>query len=264
MYKFYNVISDITKYNQCKKAKVKQVLVSFFYLKDNEKLLNTLINDKEIEILVDSGLFSYWNSAKINEEQARQYCKDYINFVSKQCNYENFIGFFELDFDLIGFDYHEFVKPYQKELLYLTNKIILICQKKRSIDDIRDMIITDVNTIAIPFCSSVERTYFDWHLLIDLIHKRNKRVHLLGCSTADYLQFADQSDSSSWFMTAAMGDETRLINNEIKTFHYTDSEEIKQTYDERAIKNAYFYSHDFQDYVNKKKDNLRIEILRLF
>lgn len=264
MYKFYNVISDVIKYNQCKKADVKQVLISYYYLRNNNKLLQLLIDDKDIEILVDSGLFSYSNSVKINQEEARKYCEEYILFVEKHCNYDNFVGFFELDFDLIGYDYHDFVLPYQKRLVYLTDKIILITQKKRTIDDIKDMIIKDVKTIAIPFFSSLERKYFDYHLLIDMIHKRGKKVHLLGCSTIEYLQLVEQSDSSSWFMSAAMGEEARLIYGEIKTFHYKESEIIKQTYDERAVKNAHFYSHDFQNYVNYKKENYNYEILRLF
>lgn len=262
-YKFYNVISDLIKYRQCKKAGATQMLVSYYYLKDNHRLLHQLINDDEIDVIVDSGLFSYANSVKIDEQGAIDYSNQYIEFVKKYCDYKCFKGFFELDFDLIGYDYHSFVKPFQDRLLDATNKIILICQKKRTIDDFKEMLEKPVETIAIPFFSSVERTYFDYHLLIDMAHEKNKRVHLLGCSTAEFLKYVEQSDSSSWFMSAAMGEEARLILGKIQTFHYLESDEIAKTYDERAVRNAKFYATEFQDLVNKSKEN-QIEVLRLF
>lgn len=262
-YKFYNVISDVIKYEQCKKAGVKQMLISYYYLRSDSRLLNKLINDDEIEVIVDSGLFSYCNSVEIDEQGAIAYSNEYISFVEKYCDYKCFKGFFELDFDLIGYDYHSFVKPFQKRLLDATNKIILICQKRRTIDDIDEMLEQNIETIAIPFASSVERTYFDYHYIIDKAHAKNKRVHLLGCSTADYLKFAEQSDSSSWFMSAAMGEEARLLMGKIQTFHYLESDEIAKDYDTRAVRNARFYANEFQDLVNKKKEK-PIEILRLF
>ena len=264
MYKFYHVISDVIKYNQCKTAGVKQMLVSYFYLRKDDKLLNLLINDNEIEVIVDSGLYSYSNSVEITDEEAKKYSEEYISFIEKNEHYSCFKSFFELDFDLIGYDYHEFVKPYQERLLKATDKMILICQKGRTIEDIESLLTRNINTIAVPFASSIERNYFDWRLLIDMIHNAGKRVHLLGCSTVDYLVYADQSDSSSWFMTAAMGEESRLINNRIKTFHYTESEEVEKQYNERAINNAKFYKNEFQDLVNKKQNQTRHEFLRLF
>lgn len=262
-YKFYNVISDVIKYNQCKKAGVKQMLISYYYLRNNDRLLNLLVNDKEIEIVVDSGLFSYYNSVKITTDEVIKYSNEYIEFINKYHNQENFVGFFELDFDLIGYDYKTFVKPFQKRLLDITDKIILICQKKRTIEDIEEMLEQNVKTIAIPFASSVERNYFDYHLIIDKAHEKNKRVHLLGCSTPKYLRFAEQSDSSSWFMSAAMGEEARMYNKAIQTHHYRDSKEIAEDYETRAVRNAKFFSTQFQDLVNDMKSK-KIEILRLF
>lgn len=263
MYKFFSVISDVIKYNQCKKAGVKQMLISYYYLMKNDKLLNLLINDKEIEIIVDSGLYSFSNSVKINEHEIAEYKEKYFNFVKKIHNIEQFKGFFELDFDLIGYDYHSFVKPIQEEFLKITGKMILITQKNRTIDDIRQMTRENINCIAIPFASSVERNYFDYNLIIDIIHDAGKRVHLLGCGTIDYLVNVEQSDSSSWFMSAAMGEETRLINGKMTTFHYTESEQINDDYHSRAINNAKFYATDFQNIINKKKEEPKSQ-LRLF
>lgn len=262
-YKFYNVISDVIKYNQCKKAGVKQMLISYYYLRNNDNLLEKIINDNEIEVIVDSGLFSYYNSVEITEEEVIKYSNEYINFIEKYCNNDVFKSFFELDFDLIGYDYKTFVKPFQNRLLSITDKMILICQKRRTIDDIDEMLTKNIKTIAIPFASSIERNYFDYHLIIDKAHKKNIRVHLLGCSTPKYLRFAEQSDSSSWFMSAAMGEEARMINKKIQTFHYTESDKIAEDYDTRAIRNAKFFSNDFQDLVNEMKQT-KIEILSLF
>lgn len=264
MYKFYHVISDVIKYNQCKQAGVTQMLVSYFYLRKDKRLLNLILKDEEIEVIVDSGLYSYSNSVEITEEEAKIYSDEYINFIKKYQHYNCFKSFFELDFDLIGYDYHSFVKPFQERLLNATDKMILICQKGRTIKDIEEMLTRNITTIAIPFASSVERNYFDWRLMIDMIKAKNKRIHMLGCSTVDYLVYADQSDSSSWFMAAAMGEECRLINGRIQNFHYTEAKVIEREYNDRAINNARFYKNEFQDLVNKKQAEPRHEFLRLF
>ena len=262
-YKFYNVISDMIKYRQCKESGVKQVLISYFYLRQNEKLLETLIHDDEIEIIVDSGLYSYFNSVKITDADAIRYSLEYIDFVREYSSYDCFVGFFELDFDLIGYSYYNFVKPFQEKLLSLTDKIILICQKRRTIEDIEEMLTKNIKTIAIPFASSIERNWFDYHLIIDKAHEKNKRVHLLGCSTPKYLRYAEQSDSSSWFMSAAMGEEARMKKDVLYTIHYSESEEIAKDYETRAKRNAKLYSTEFQKVVNElKKTN--VEVLRLF
>ncbi len=72
-YRFHHVISDMIKYRQIKEANVKQCLVSYFYLMKNKELYETLKNDKDLNVLVDSGLYSFWNSVKIDEENAREY-----------------------------------------------------------------------------------------------------------------------------------------------------------------------------------------------
>jgi len=262
-YKFYFVISDVIKYKQCKKNHAKQVLISYFYLRNNEKLLKLLKEDDDIEIIVDSGLYSFSNSQEIDEYESKKYCNEYIEFIKENHANKNFIGFFELDFDLIGYNYHNFVKYYQNILLGITNKIILIMQKKRTILDLEEMLSKDINTIAIPFASRVERKYFDYLYIIDIIKRSNKRIHLLGCSTAEYLVSADQSDSSSWFMTAAFGEQMRITNNMIETHHYSEGEEISTIYEERIDNNVKEYLK-FEEFINNKKNSNNYEIQRLF
>lgn len=262
-YRFHHVISDMIKYRQIKAAGSKHCLVSYFYLMKNDELYETLKNDKEMLVLVDSGLYSFWNSVKVDEKSARDYAEKYIAFVEKASANENFVGFFELDFDLINFDYHTFVKPYQERLLAITNKIVLITQKRRSIEDIKELLSKPVDTIAIPFSASTERKYFDYQYIIKMAHEAQKRVHLLGCSTVDYLVHAEQSDSSSWFMSGAMGSEVHIINNRITTFHYSEWDEVAETYNERAIKNAKKYI-EIEELVNKKKQEKNYEQLFLF
>lgn len=262
-YRFHHVISDMIKYRQIKEANVKQCLVSFFYLMKNKELYETLKEDKDLLVLVDSGLYSFSNSVEIDENGAKEYAEKYIEFVKEASKNDNFIGFFELDFDLIGFDYHTFVLPYQKRLLDITNKIVLITQKKRTIKDIETLLEKDVNTIAIPFASSVERNYFDYNYIINKAHEKGKRVHLLGCSTVNYLIHAEQSDSSSWFMGAAMGSEVFIINNKVTSLHYSESDKVAEKYHDRAINNARKYI-EIQELVNKKKKESFHEQISLF
>lgn len=237
-YKLYYVINDVLSYSQFKQAGAKQCLISFFYLRKNQALYDLLVNDKDINIVVDSGLYSFFNSVEINEIEARKYSEEYIKFVSENCRHDNFVGFFELDFDLIGLDYYEFVKPYQARLLELTDKIILIMQKKRTMQDLDEMLEKDIKTIAIPFSSNKERKYFDYISIIDKAHSKNKGVHLLGCATVKYLPLCEQSDSNTWQFAAAFGEQIFLIDGKLKRKHWKNCPEVSTDYRERRIRNV--------------------------
>lgn len=241
-YKFFIVCTDRHSYKIIKKNGGNKILISYFYLRKSKSMKEILASDNETEFLIDSGLFSYYSGANgtdRNYENLMKYFDEYINFVKENCNRENIKGFFELDFDLCGLDYHTQVKSLQKRLLDITNKIILICQKGRTMEDIEEMCKQNVETIAIPFASNIERKWFDYHLIIDLAHKNNKRVHLLGCATSKYCKYAEQSDSSTWIKEGAYGREFKIFDNDLKCFHWTATKHLKDDDEMKINKDDY-------------------------
>lgn len=266
-YRFYHVVSHIGEYRIMKELGVKQILISYFYLRKSEELYNTIIADKDMNVIIDSGLFSFaakTKGAENTEESCRQYSEEYIDFVSKNHKVENIISFFELDFDVIGYDYHTFVKPYQQRLLEITDKIVLIMQKGRTIEDLKEMCTRYVHTISIPFATDVERGYFDYLLICDIAHHYGKRVHMLGCSTPHYLRFAEQSDSSAWIMHSIYGSQTMVVGNELKTFHWSECDKVdKDDYKERKKQSAMAFM-ELERIVNTTKEEKPMQVLRLF
>lgn len=259
-YRFYHVVSHEGEFNIIKELGIKQILVSYFYLRKNKKLYNAILENKDVEVIIDSGLFSYsmgTKGADTSENKCREYAEEYIKFIQENHNVENIISFFELDFDLIGYDYHAFVRPYQQRLLEITDKIVLIMQKGRTLEDLRDMCTRYVHTISIPFAGLEERKYFDYMLICDIAHRYNKRVHMLGCSNIDYLRFADQSDSSSWIMQSIYGSQTMIVGDKLQSVHWTESDMVdKDDYIERKKQSAIAYK-ELNTIVNKiKKDSL--------
>lgn len=266
-YRFYHVVSHLGEYNILKEIGVKQILISFFYLRKNEELLKAVLENKDIKVVIDSGLYSFsmgTKDANPCEENCRRYSEQYISFVEKYHDAENIVSFFELDWDLIGYDYHTFVRPYQQRLLEITDKIVLIMQKGRSIEDLKEMCTRYVKTISIPFAGEKERQYFDYLLICDIAHKYNKRVHMLGCSAAEYLVYAEQSDSSSWIMQSIYGSQTMCVGNELKSFHWSECDLVdKEDYLERKKQSAIAYK-ELEKIVNKKKEDVDYKVLRLF
>lgn len=190
------------------------------------------------------------------------YSNEYKQYIKSVCELQHFKGFFELDLDLIDKDYQSYVKPIQKELLDITDKIILIAQKRRTIEDIIEMCEQNVHCIAIPFASSVERKWFDYKLIIDIAHQHNKRVHLLGCADQNYLNDVEQSDSSTWARASAFGEQNIMCGNQLIRFHWRDTDLINK---DDATQRSIDCVNEFlkmQQYVN---DNYkRIDQLRLF
>ena len=263
-YRMYFVVTSYQALQLVKKSNATNILVSFNYIKKDKKLYDTILKERNFKILIDSGLYSFSNSYKseITDKEIKKYYREYKSYIERNCDFENIEGFFELDFDLIGKDYHTFVKPMQEELLKLTDKIILIAQKKRTIDDIKEMCKQNIHCIAIPFASSVERKYFDYQLITDIAHENNLKVHLLGCTDQKYLNDVEQSDSSTYARASAFGEQNIMVGNVLKRFHWRDTDLIpKDNNEERSI-NCINEFVKMQNYINETKNT--IKQLRLF
>lgn len=263
-YKMYFVVTSFQALQLVKKTNAKHILISYFYLRKDRRLYDAVLKEREFKILIDSGLYSFWNAKenKTNDKEIKKYFKEYKSYIERNNDCENIIGFFELDFDLIGKDYHTFVKPMQEELLKITDKIILIAQKKRTIEDIKEMCQQNIHCIAIPFSSSVERKYFDYNLIIDIAHEHNLRVHLLGCTDQKYLNDVEQSDSSTYARASAFGEQNLMIGNELKRFHWSETDLISKDDNEKRSIDCINEFIKMEKYINETKKG--IKQLRLF
>ena len=258
-YNLYFVVTSNSALQLIKKTKAKNILISFYYLKKDRKLQKAILEETNMNILIDSGLFSFFSllKDKITDEEINKYCEEYRTYIKSTYSMQQFKGYFELDLDLIDKDYHSYVKPIQKSLLDITNKIILIAQKKRSIQDIEEMCKQNIECIAIPFASDIERTYFDYMLITDIAHKNNKRVHLLGCADQRYLNDIEQSDSSTWARASAFGEQNIMCGNELKRFHWSETDLISKDDGNKRCVDCVNEFLKMQEYVNQNKKNIQ-------
>lgn len=258
-YNLYFVVTSYSALQLIKKTSATNILISYFYLSKDKKLYDAVLKERKLNILIDSGLFSFYSLLrdKITEKEIKKYFKSYKSYIERNCDHENIKGFFELDFDLIGKDYTTYVKPMQKELLEITDKIILIAQKGRTIEDIKEMCNQNIHCIAIPFASMVERTWFDYQFISEIAHDKNLRVHLLGCADQEYLNDVEQSDSSTWARASAFGEQNIMVGSKLKRFHWRDTDLIdKNDANKRSIDCVEEFLK-MQKYINDNKKNIR-------
>jgi hypothetical protein len=169
----------------------KYKLESFFYIKD--KMKPFLDNN----FLLDSGAFTFMNSNKKNKIDWNSYIDKYINYI----NLNNIKYFFELDLDsIIG--YNE-VKKITKYIESKTNKqCIPVWHKDRGLDCWKGLI-KDYNYVSVGGIVSKEITKKNFKYLPKLINmakEENTKVHGLGFTWVDYLEYVkfDTVDSTYW------------------------------------------------------------------
>jgi len=266
-YNLHFVVTSYSALKLIKQTKAKNILISYYYLRKDKKLYDAVLKERELNIVIDSGLFSFASllKHKVTDKDIKKYFNEYKGYIERNYDCEAISGFFELDFDLIDKDYHTFVKPMQEQLLSITDKIILICQKGRTTEDIIEMCNQNVKCIAIPFASQVERKHFDYNFIIDLAHEHNKRIHLLGCTDQQYLNNVEQSDSSTWARASAFGEQNIMVGNELKRFHWRDTDLInKDDNNQRSIDCVKEFIK-LEKLINEKKQKTdTIKQMRLF
>lgn len=63
-YNLYFVVTSNSAFNLIKKTKAKNILISYFYLKKDKKLQQAIKEDTDYNILIDSGLYSFYSLLK--------------------------------------------------------------------------------------------------------------------------------------------------------------------------------------------------------
>lgn len=199
------------------------VLESFAYFKEPQK--KQIKNAKMF--LLDSGAFTFMNSAKGGKVDFDSYLKKYINFIK-----ENDIEyFFELDIDSItGYDK---VKEYRRILEQKTGRrCIPVWHRSRGLNDFiqtaKEYDYMAIGGIAIKNITASEYRHFE--TLLNIAHHYGCKVHGLGFTNTKLLHKYkfDSVDSATWTSGGRFGqafrfDGQRMINTkypEMKTVSY--------------------------------------------
>ena len=210
------IAGPLSHIKEIKSQKPKRILESFFGLKSGNKrdFMNFIFNEIGNEnFLLDSGAFSFMNSGK--KVVWDEYITKYIKFINKY----DVKYFFELDIDsIVG--YENVLKIRKRIENETSKKCIPVWHKSRGLQEWEKMCesydFVAIGGLAIKHIKKNEYKYLNE--LIKIAHKKKCKVHGLGFTPMDILQYKfDTSDSTSWTMAARAGNIYKFENNRIKT-----------------------------------------------
>ena len=180
------------------------ILESFYNIKNNIKLMKFYKN-KGINILLDSGAFTFLNTKKILQINWDNYINEYADFINKW----DIKLFFELDIDsIIGI---KEVERLREKLESLTNKKCIPVWHKNRGKDYFIKLCQNYNYVAIGGLALKEipikiyEKYFPW--FIKIAHDNNCKIHALGYTRLSSLQNYnfDSIDSTTWLSGKKFG-----------------------------------------------------------
>ncbi|MCI2770677.1 hypothetical protein FH181_02715 [Staphylococcus warneri] len=184
------------------------VLDSFYYLrnctdKTLKKLFAYIKSDKCRTFILDSGAFTYMESAKVSDkliyDDFEQYVRDYCDFINKW-DIQHFV---EMDIDLVvGIKQ---VEKYRATIERLTGKpVIPVFHRERGEEYFHQMC-RDYDYVAVGGLVGTTYARQHYHYLqwfIDVAHNNNAKIHGLGFTSVEGLKKYnfDTVDSTSWLV----------------------------------------------------------------
>jgi len=176
---------------------IKYGLLSYYYLRDEQHLIN--IKRKVQNILVDSGAFTFQRGKGADLEA---YTRGYARFIKENKDDPQFVGFFEMDVDVIT-GYGK-VLEMRKRLERESDKIIPVWHTNRGVQDFLDMC-EQYKGRRVSFSCIGDRDIQEkqYNLFINAAHKAGCQIHMLGMTRFSLLRelnlnAKDSVDSSSW------------------------------------------------------------------
>lgn len=235
---------DKNIFNEIPKDGVNYILISFFYLKNNEQLQHILDKTK-YKLLIDSGAFSFRHGKNVDFDE---YTKEYIKFIKENTDNPKIEGFFEMDIDnIVGY---EKVLEYRKQLEEVSNKIIPVWHYNRGIKDYIEMCEQRPGKRIAVTTTTNEISRSQYNKFINTAHHYGCKIHLLGCTKWPLIKdlnlgLEDSVDSTRWIMASIYGNIDVPLPN--KTMYMMDF--IKGF----KINNAYVHAINFY-FVNRMSD----------
>ncbi len=193
-----------------------KILESYVYAKQNKQFDN-LVKSKSVDLLLDSGAFTYITGMDSSQINWDTYIEEYAAFINKyQIN-----TFIEVDVDIIiG---KKEVDRLRFKLEQLTNKIpIWVLQQGRSLNDLKTALIK-YKYIAIPLSGKTtqskkrKKDILGLNTIINICHKAGAKVHGLGFTDLKNLKNVnfDSVDSTTWLYGNRSGSIYKFTGNNI-------------------------------------------------
>ncbi|KAA2278090.1 MULTISPECIES: hypothetical protein [unclassified Staphylococcus] len=182
------------------------VLDSFYYLRkasDNtlKKMMSYIKSDKCKTFILDSGAFTYMESAKVSDkliyDDFEQYIREYCDFINKW-DIEHFV---EMDIDLVvGI---KKVEEYRKTIERLTGKPVIPVFHRERGEKYFHRMCEEYDYVAVGGLVGTTYARQHYHYLqwfIDVAHANNAKIHGLGFTSIEGLKKYnfDTVDSTSW------------------------------------------------------------------
>lgn len=188
-------------------------LISFYYLKNQEQLESILKKVKYL--LVDSGAHSFQHGKKVDFDE---YTDMYANFIKKNTDNKQIVGFFEMDIDnVIGY---EEVLRLRKKLTDVSDKIIPVWHNNRGVNEFIKMCEEfKGRRVAVTGFSNNDIVDSQYNLFINEAHKHNCKIHLLGLTRFELIKdlnlgLYDSVDSSTWLQASVFNEINLPVNNQ--------------------------------------------------
>lgn len=182
------------------------VLDSFYYFRkasDNtiKKMMSYIKSDKCKTFILDSGAFTYMESAKVSDkliyDDFEQYIREYCDFINKW-DIEHFV---EMDIDLVvGI---KKVEEYRKTIERLTSKPVIPVFHRERGEKYFHRMCEEYDYVAVGGLVGTTYARQHYHYLqwfIDVAHANNAKIHGLGFTSIEGLKKYnfDTVDSTSW------------------------------------------------------------------
>lgn len=182
------------------------VLDSFYYFRkasDNtiKKMMSYIKSDKCKTFILDSGAFTYMESAKVSDkliyDDFEQYIREYCDFINKW-DIEHFV---EMDIDLVvGI---KKVEEYRKTIERLTGKPVIPVFHRERGEKYFHRMCEEYDYVAVGGLVGTTYARQHYHYLqwfIDVAHANNAKIHGLGFTSIEGLKKYnfDTVDSTSW------------------------------------------------------------------
>jgi len=218
--------------------KVKDVMISYFYIYSDLKARNIYQKSQEIYntkspkynklfsqfdyVMIDSGAYSYFSGAAeiVNDYLIDKYVEQYGSWLKN--NKEYYTDFVEMDIDkMIGYDLKR-VEKYRKYLEECAGKKCLpVWHVNRGVDYWEKMTqeydYVGVGGIAINEFEDAKRKLYP---MLTIAKKNNCKVHAFGFTFLNYLKLIPlySCDSSSWAAGHSFGSLHLYLDQEL--FHF--------------------------------------------
>lgn len=182
------------------------VLDSFYYFRkasDNtiKKMMSYIKSDKCKTFILDSGAFTYMESAKVSDkliyDDFEQYIREYCEFINKW-DIEHFV---EMDIDLVvGI---KKVEQYRATIERLTGKPVIPVFHRERGEEYFHRMCEEYDYVAVGGLVGTTYARQHYHYLqwfIDVAHANNAKIHGLGFTSIEGLKKYnfDTVDSTSW------------------------------------------------------------------